>query len=321
VEQTLETYIPSDGLETAAQKLKRRISQIDFAQNYFRLDPDAASWGRSEIAEALKDPSKAFELLQQKLSHVQERERQRLERIFFELLDNAFLAGKKLNGDWLEAIVERSPAFIGEDDKGRRTSFFEPDMQDRLRLIVLHGLQNVSVSDRFYLLKEVIKTANDVSLICDVVRSILSDTNPEGAKEKHRRIDLESNGEEIRSMLLIRVRNLANSGEIWSQVRPDHILWFWWGSNFADEVQSFLAEAMNTSTGLLKLLEITVGSVMSSAGNFERVNISTWSKIVDLNQLALRAKAIHVSSNNELERQTAERFLRALDRNNRDYDL
>lgn len=157
-----------------------------------------------------------------------------------------------------------------------------------------------------------------MSLICDVVRSILADTNPEGASEKHRRIDLGPNGEEIRSTLINRVRKLAYYGEIWSQVKPENILWFWWGSNLASEVQSFLTEAMNTRTGILRLLQITVGTVISSAGNFERVNKSGWSKIVDLDQLALRANTMLAWTDNDFERQTAERFLRALDRNNKD---
>lgn len=312
-EQTLQTYVPSDGLDEWGQKAKRRISQIDFAQNYFRLEPNTTSWGRNEIAEALSDPLKAFSMLREKLDRVESSERSRTRRIFFELLDSAFLGGKKIDANWLKAIIRESTTFIKEDQERVRT-FFDLGVQERFRIIILHGLQNVNMDERCELLSDSILAAADLSLICDVIRSILADSNPEGSREKHRRIDLGASGEEIRLMLLNRVRDLARSGEIWSQAAPDDILWFWWGSNFVSEVQSFLNEAMNTHEGLVGLLRVTVSTVVSSSGNYERVSRKMWSKLVNLDELEARAITFLASSYDDFERKSAERFLKAMER-------
>lgn len=312
IEGLLETYVPSESSDGSTRKLKRRISQSDFSRNYFRLTPETTSWGRNETAEALSSPSKAFEILWKKLEKSQNRERSKILRIFLELLDSAFVSGKDFDEAWLKCMIHQSVALVAEDSH-RTRSLFDLNVLDRLRIIVLHGLKNKTPRQRFDLLSEGILTAKDLSLICDVVRSILPDTNPEGSRSSQQ-IDLGSNGEEIRRLLLHEICVIAASGKFWSQAEPNQLIWFWWGSDRGDDVRTFLDSAMGTRKGLLALLKITVNTVGSSTGNYERVNRSTWSKLVELDELEFEAKALLSEEPDESEREIADRFLKALER-------
>jgi hypothetical protein len=117
----------------------------------------------------------------------------------------------------------------------------------------------------------------------------------------------------IRNLLLDRVRVAAETGEIWSQAKPDRLLWFWSGSDEASEVKVFADKAMTSSVGLRKLLEITISKVSSSAGDYERV-ASAWEKIVDLNALCKHAAELIEAANNDHDVSLARRFLDALEK-------
>jgi hypothetical protein len=70
---------------------------------------------------------------------------------------------------------------------------------------------------------------------------------------------------------------------------------------------------MASDAGLRGLLDITVGLVRSSEGDYERVNVSVWSKIVDVDELAARAEALS-RDHREPYRRVAQRFVDALEK-------
>jgi hypothetical protein len=70
---------------------------------------------------------------------------------------------------------------------------------------------------------------------------------------------------------------------------------------------------MSTLEGLRGLLSVTVTLVRSSSGDYEHVNFSSWSKVVNLDELADRANKLRTSSPEEADQRRAERFLKALD--------
>lgn len=91
------------------------------------------------------------------------------------------------------------------------------------------------------------------------------------------------------------------------------MLWFWWGSGFGADVLEHTRSAMDVHNNLLSLLEIPISLVKSSAGNYERIDRKSWSKIVDLNELERRAKAL-VENPVSPAHPIADRFLHALAR-------
>ena len=127
----------------------------------------------------------------------------------------------------------------------------------------------------------------------------------------------ENSTESIRELLLARVKELARTNQIWSQSQPNSILWFWWGSDREMEVNKFTNRAMDSEAGLRGLLRVTVSVVRSTDGDYEHVNASSWSKIVDLNKLAEHARTLK-SGADGADQRLAERFLNALDRGRKD---
>lgn len=83
------------------------------------------------------------------------------------------------------------------------------------------------------------------------------------------------------------------------------------------EVNKFTNRAMDSEAGLRGLLRVTVSVVRSTDGDYEHVNASSWSKIVDLNKLAEHARTLK-SGADGADQRLAERFLNALDRGRKD---
>lgn len=306
INSVVDTYVGSD-TDVVARRRKRRLSLRDFSEAYFALSPPAGSWGQTEFETALRStPQEAFDTLQRKLESAPESDRSDLRRIFVELLDSEFRTGKKLDETWLNAIVGESPAMIAERDEERR-SLFSVDNQDRLRWLIVNGLANLPPEEAEAVLMSAIRSASDLSILADVVRGIIGDVNPEGAKRDAHRIRLDENA--VRETLLDRVRSLAGDGSFWKQVKPENLLWFWWGADKALEVLNFTNKEMDTPSGLRGLLSSSINTVLSSAGNYERVS-PTWSKIVDLHALKQRALKLQ-NSDNEADIKLAHRFLTA----------
>jgi len=52
-EEALKVAVVSGAHDLATRRLKRRLSVPDFAPAYFRLDPERASWAKSELDKIL----------------------------------------------------------------------------------------------------------------------------------------------------------------------------------------------------------------------------------------------------------------------------
>jgi hypothetical protein len=313
-EKELETYVPEETLERGERKRQRRISERDFAPAYFRLDPQPAAWGHSEIETILDstNPAGAFAVVETRIAAATEKDRPRLRRLFLEALDGAFGVRRPFNLQWLQAILDASPQYVVS--RYQTPQFLiSIDNADRIRWIIVHALEQIPADGWRNLLVPVIESVRDISVLCDLVRGLAGDIHPDGAKT-HRPAAFQDSSEEVRDQLLDRVRRLAVTNQIWSQALPGEILWFWWGCNLEGEVKSFTSDAMKTVEGLRGLLNVTVSLVRSSSGDYEHVRYSTWSKIVNLEILEDNAHRIKVSSTDESDRNLAERFLKALDK-------
>jgi hypothetical protein len=314
VEQSIETSVSSDD-DINARRRKRRISLIDFSKSYFALSPDSNSWGQKEFEAAIKmTPAQAFTALQTKLDSASPRDQSDLRRIFIELLDSEFGSTRELTEDWLNKLVEESPKLILNKDEESKF-LFSFDNKDRLRWLIVNALARLPVERVNALIKTAIQSATDLTLLTDIVRGIAGDSHPEGGKREPGRVNFGNETESIQEMLIARIRDLARTGEIWNQSRPDELLWFWWGLNKEDEVKAFTAEAMNTPAGLRGLLGRSPSTVVSSSGNYERVS-PIWRHLVDLDELRRKAVAL-MRTGDEAELQLVERFLAALERGQR----
>jgi hypothetical protein len=316
-EAALRTYVPRESENRNERKRQRRLSEKDFAPAYFRLDPQPASWSRTEIDAVLNssDPDVGLADVERRVKAAPERDKPRLRRVFLEALDGAFDVYRPFSLAWFQALLKFGPSYVAARDE--TTQFlYTFDNADRLRWVLVHALQKLLPENRAQLVMEIIPQAADVSILSEVVRTIAGDQHDGGAKSDRQATGFGEFTDVIRERLLARVRSLAQTNQIWSQSQPDHILWFWWGCNFEAEVYRFTTDAMESEDGLRGLQNVTVSLVHSTAGDYEHVG-SAWSKIVDLNKLAERARELE-SSSKEGDRRLAERFLRALERGRSD---
>jgi hypothetical protein len=317
-ETVLRTFVPRESDDRNGRKRQRRLSEKDFAPAYFRLDPQPASWSRSEIESILNsaDPGQALTEVESRVRASTQQDRSRLRRTFLEALDGAFDVRRPFSLDWFRALVDFAPSYVAARDDAARL-WYTFDNADRLRWVVIHALRVLLPENRAQLILAVIPQAADVSLLCDVVRTIARDRHEQGAKDELENTSFGDSTETIRSLLLERVRSLAQSNQIWMQSQPDRLLWFWWGCDLEAEVKEFTKRAMNTEEGLRGLLDVAVSLVQSSEGDYEHVGYSSWSRIVDLEELAQRAKNLMAASN-ESDRRLAQRFLDALEKGRKD---
>lgn len=317
-EAALRTYVPRESETRNERKREHRLSEKDFAAAYFRLDPQPASWSRAEIDGVLNsaDPSQGLENVEKRVSAAPERDRPRLRRMFLEALDGAFGVRRPFNLAWFKALVDFAPSYIAARDE--TTQFlYTFDNADRLRWVLIHALQGLLPEARAQLMLAIIPQSADISILCDIFRTIARDLHEGGAKDELQATSFGDLSEIIGKNLLARVRALAQTNQIWSQSQPDRILWFWWGRNCETEVYAFTKTAMKTEEGLRGLLNVPVSFVHSTAGDYEHINISSWTRIIDLDDLADRAKKLEFSSD-EADQRLARRFLNALEKGRAD---
>jgi hypothetical protein len=203
-------------------------------------------------------------------------------------LNGAFGSSRPFTQDWFDAILAASPWFSSHIDS-LHGALFETSNADRIRWLLVSALETVELPKRAEMMIDAIRSAQDITVLCDLVRTVIRDLHPEGAVDVPDGWSfVESDATAIRTALLHRVRNMAQTGEIWSQADPRQILWFWWGSNLEAEVQDFTRTALATSIGTRGLLDVVVSKVRSSAGDYEHVNKSA-GRIINLDALAIRA--------------------------------
>jgi hypothetical protein len=316
IEKILKTPIYSGNNSVPERIRQRRISVADFSSAYFRLDPERATWGREEINFILRqmDPALLVSHVEKKLRSTDEPDRGRLRRLLLEQMDYAFDKRHRFDDKWLRALVDIGPSFIKARDEVI-PFLFSTDNRDRLRRIVLHALEPLRTEERAQIFEVVIPHAKDVTLLADLIRTIAGDVAATGSRNSYSAATLGDSTPAIRDMLVTRIRGFAKRGEIWSRASPAVVLWFWWGSGYEKEIRIFTERAIKKhGVGLRSLLNECVNLVRSSAGDYENVQRESWSKFVDLELLAAKAKGLLKAESDE-DKKLAQRFLTALAKN------
>jgi hypothetical protein len=172
-------------------------------------------------------------------------------------------------------------------------------------------MQAMSPDDRASLIRPNIAGLLDISLLCDVFRSMAGDLTSDGAKPPYGENVFDKETEELRDRLVARAKEIATAGKFWSQALPGHILWFWRNSNHESDVKEFTSSSMADANNIAKILEVPTSEVVSTAGNYWQVQ-NEWIRVIDLDALDKIADALSKSANDE-ERKAADRYLKARD--------
>src|ERR1700722_11344836 len=105
-ERALKSYLSSQNANVKANILNRRISQKDFAANYFTLSPATNAWGITQFQNLIKDgPDKLFEELNRRLEIAKSEDHSEIRRLFLELLDSLFSSQTSITKEWLNRIL------------------------------------------------------------------------------------------------------------------------------------------------------------------------------------------------------------------------
>lgn len=313
-ESVLKTYVETSSADASGRKRSRRISESEFSPSYFGLDPQPLVWTKAEIDQIINsgDPASMLFDAQRRIELAPENERPRLRSIFLDALNGAFEGAHPFTVKWLKALVDVSPYFITNPDY--EPEMFGIDNFQRLRWIIRSGFERVDPNPRFEAFADVIPQSRDLTLLCDYVRTYTPDWNPKGGtREVSGGPYFGGRDKELRRLLLDQVKSLASSKAIWSQADPGRLLWFWWSCDQEDEVKEFTSAALEDPDGLRSLFRAALSLVRSSGGNYQSVSRG-WSSIVNLDDLAARAKILDDSRSSSEDRALAQVFLAALDR-------
>lgn len=294
---------------------RRRISNAEYTRAYFSLAPDDVVWGKSHAdALALADPQTAFDDFHSRLLRTPPRDRAKLRRVFVDILSSITRQTERPL-EWFMAVVQNARSLL-ELIPETNLGLFDLGIETQITFLLIEILKPLDAAVRGDIVSHAISNASDVSFICNVFRSFVGDVEEGGAKGQLKDALGESTGI-LRDRLVSRVEEIATSGQLYESVRPEDILWFWWGSGHGNELRQHTAAALDNPTLLRSLLRITISTVMSSAGNYERVDRRSWSKIVDIEELHARAARISNDPNHP-DFDVSQRFLAAYARSGED---
>jgi hypothetical protein len=311
VDAALDTYVPSDQIDGFARTKERRIAEAEFAPMYFRLDATPVSWSRSELKQIIDlGPKRALELVEERATKFSDEDSAHLRRLFLDFLTSWFIEGDRFNSDWLLNLITVSSTYI-KQASGRPRDLFEDDGFVPFNRLFFQALRPLTPDRRYHIITERLDQIDDLSVLVDFFRATVGDEHPNGARSEGEKLFFGDRTQELRDRLVEKVRVLARSGELWGQVSPDRLLWFWWGSNHEQEVRDFLAQAIRDPATLRQVLKIVIGKVVSSSGNFERVSRS-YSRLVDFDELTVAAENLSKSSKEDAS--LVDRYMQALKR-------
>ena len=173
------------------RSLSHRISRGEFAAAYFGLDPQEATWGRSDLDSLLQaqSPRDALGQLVSKTqsSILPERDKVRLRGQLLDALEEGFEAGNpSLTSDWFRAVLDVSPIFIRAVDVKPRGFLYHVTNEERLRWLLVRPMQGMSPDQRAGLIRPDISDLADISLLCVVFRSMAGDLTADGVTPPYR---------------------------------------------------------------------------------------------------------------------------------------
>jgi hypothetical protein len=118
------------------------------------------------------------------------------------------------------AECDKSIIYQGWRSAGERIIFSE-DNEDRLRRVIIRALETVTAEERSGLFATAIVQAEDITILCDVLRALGGDKHPKGATRHDVSWAPGSAFDSVRHMLLARVRAMPPRENFGFKLGPD----------------------------------------------------------------------------------------------------
>lgn len=306
--------IPTGSFGNDRSYSKLRISNSAYSSNYFKLNPDKINWSKTEFKKALElGPAYAFDMLKGKIHLEPEEKRERIRSSFLEMIYSILMEISDADEayKWFIALID-SAGIVFEVAPKRAQSMFTLDADQHLTMILSDLLKRQQPETRGRWVERATVEVSDVSMLCAAFTYMAGAKNSRPAEG----IDPKAFGdqtESIRENLARRVALEADKDLIFSLCHPRNVLWFWDGAGHSADVLRYTNGVIEYDAGLKSLLELTIGLVRSTAGNYERVNRNTWAGIIDIDKLERKA-GVAAADPSHIAKDAAQRFLEALKR-------
>lgn len=296
----------------------QRIRLPQFASNYFRIDPASGTWSKLAFEKLIlaNNPSAVFDELLHRIELTHAKGKRQLCDSFLAFFEHGF-AKQLLRFDleWLRSVVNASPKLLALEDEARSV-FANDSILKRLNQIAINGLEGLDERERTSILLESFFEATDITLLCQVTRTL------------YEKETIKETSEVIRIGLRPTIRLLAAKDAIWSQAIPGIILLFWPDAGESGEtnaiqqidvvtevqeptsdVRNFTDAQFQTMAGTLNLMKTVLSLLAGRSGSGEVIVLQRLSDIIDLKRLTASAKEIESSPDQDAV-SLANRFLR-----------
>ncbi len=299
---TYSTYTDSD------DKFGKAIRHLEFAFNYFDVVPPKNEFSRSFL-NRISETEAPKELLKEVLEIANSRPdfASELRSSFLDELVSHFGDGTSITLQWVNAIVDLSPMFIGFTDHTGGILTVSDNFR-RLARAIFRGLDVIPEQDRFQLVSNALNNADDISVLCNVIRIAIGDLEWDANSGKL--LGFAGMEAQLREQTVTKVVDYANTGKLWQQARPSSLIWFWRGSDESEAHREFMNDALQNADDFPNLVEVIVNPVFSTEGDYETVDKHA-DTLVSLEAVESKANLL-VSNENEQIRKAAKRFLIAL---------
>jgi hypothetical protein len=170
-----------DNSEMENRAVKRRISKSEFAHAYFRLTPDKSLWSKSQIAALMgAEPNSVFQNYADRVAGVTTKQETALRIVFIDIL--SAIIGRKPNDllEWFLALLDNAGLMLVNGNP-QHVELFDLAVEDQLRILLLNALKPLDLAERAQYFEYAIEKARDLSLLCDLFRTVAGDVDAEGA--------------------------------------------------------------------------------------------------------------------------------------------
>lgn len=258
-----------------------KLRNIHSPEFYFQSIFDDGDWNKALLSKLLSNdnPRVLIEDAKKQFDSLNYENKDRLKVLYVEaILDKYFGKNNSFNESWFLALLDNTRFFltIGESTS---VGVFSYTMEDKVRIGVLQSLRTLSPLERANMLEEAAGSSNDITLVCQITRSLIGDARLDGAKARDE--ELNDYAESIRQALLTRTRMMADTGDIWFQYSPYTILWFWRNATDTNEVEEFLIRSLNVREIGKTFLLSSLKNVLSTSGNYEKLDVMEIEKLIN----------------------------------------
>ncbi|MBN8197593.1 KAP family P-loop NTPase fold protein [Thalassospira povalilytica] len=316
-EQALALLMPS--LKAASKYITQKppksfrdkalvFSAENARENYFNLNPDISPIP-SEILKNISPDTPPNGTFVKAVEHITkdgalpEKCRALLQTIATQFFGNDL----PLTIEW--AIELKNTSEFLMKNSAERTSALLSNSDDLAKQSFENGLSNLQQEEQFKILKEIINISTDISFSCDVVRRICGDLRKEGHNGSSSLSS--SQGQILRDLLQKKIESLQKDGNLIKQISFRHVMWFWWGTNSTNELNSFLLESLKSDEHAEIILESLIGKSFTSNGTFDLVRPDTLETLGGSNIFIEASKRLEKSGNKQ-QRALALRFSQAV---------